>query len=174
MHVWHSPGGQKLGFTICRNIKYRKSPLGPHLFKKGYVSFKLTSEKKTVWWQLSPPVRASLPPPRLLDIVVHVMVDPHGACPTTHLPNPSLSFFSRSPPDAGKAHTIWLSLHFLAYGTSLSSVDPERMHLCSINPFSKCIGAVTRSCRCSCVCVALCCPQVFFLTAVSLGLSLPV
>ena len=86
----------------------------------------------------------------------------------------SPSPFSRSPPDAGKAHTIWLSLHFLAYGTSLSSVDPERMHLCSINPFSKCIGAVTRSCRCSCVCVALCCPQVFFLTAVSLGLSLPV
>ena len=64
---------------------------------------------------------ASLPPPRLLDIVVHVMVDPHGACPTTHLPNPSLSFFSRSPPDAGKAHTTWPSLHFLA-STPLSSL----------------------------------------------------
>ena len=38
MHVCHSPGGQKLGFTICRNIKYRKSPLGPHLFKKGFVA----------------------------------------------------------------------------------------------------------------------------------------
>ena len=57
---------------------------------------------------------ASLPPPRLLDIVVHVMVDPHGACPTTHLPNPSLLFFLSLAAGCGQGTFIWLSLHFLA------------------------------------------------------------